>query len=190
MTKKRKKPLKRISLLIILFIIIIVGLKVIPKKFYPLKYEDSIIEYSEMYNVDPNLVAAVIKAESRYNAKAQSNKGAMGLMQIMPETGEWIAQSMGMDNFQLESLWDPDTNIKIGTWYLSELSNQFDGEYDLVIAAYNGGPGNVNKWLNDERYSKDGKTLEEIPFKETKNYVKGVSSNHRMYKYLYNLSVE
>lgn len=187
MTYKSNKRTRKNILIIVIAVIIIVNFKVILKSFFPLEYEKSIIEYSEMYNVDPNLVAAVINTESKFAVDASSSKGAIGLMQIMPDTGKWIAEKLELSNFNEEIIADPEINIRMGTWYLKKLSEDFNGDYILVLAAYNGGPGNVTKWLEDEKYSSDGENLHKIPFKETKSYVQKVKFNHRIYKYLYNL---
>ncbi|MEW8993175.1 lytic transglycosylase domain-containing protein [Clostridium sp.] len=187
MTYKSNRRIRKIILIIVIAIIIIVNFKVILKNFFPLEYEKSIIEYSEMYNVDPNLVAAVINTESKFVVDASSSKGAIGLMQIMPETGKWIAEKLELTNFKEEIIADPEMNIRMGTWYLKKLSDDFNGDYILILAAYNGGPGNVTKWLEDEKYSSDGENLHKIPFKETKDYVRRVRFNHKIYRYLYNL---
>lgn len=187
MTYKSNKRTRKNILIIVIAVIIIANFKVILKSFFPLEYEKSIIEYSEMYNVDPNLVAAVINTESKFVVDASSSKGAIGLMQIMPDTGKWIAEKLELSNFNEEIIADPEINIRMGTWYLKKLSEDFNGDYILVLAAYNGGPGNVTKWLEDEKYSSDGENLHKIPFKETKSYVQKVKFNHRIYKYLYNL---
>ena len=92
---------------------------------------------------------------------------------------------MGLENYEKEDLFDPKLNIEIGTWYLEKLEREFDGDWDNILAAYNGGSGNVNKWLKDEEYSKDGKTLDKIPFKETENYVKKVKADYDSYKKIY-----
>lgn len=187
MTYKSNRRIRKSILIIVIAIIIIVNFKVILKNFFPLEYEKSIIEYSEMYNVDPNLVAAVINTESKFVVDASSSKGAIGLMQIMPDTGKWIGEKLELTNFKEEIIADPEMNIRMGTWYLKKLSNDFNGDYILILAAYNGGPGNVTKWLEDEKYSSDGENLHKIPFKETKSYVQRVRFNHKIYRYLYNL---
>ncbi|WP_150842381.1 MULTISPECIES: transglycosylase SLT domain-containing protein [unclassified Clostridium] len=187
MTYKSNRRTRKSILIIVIAVIIIINFKVILKSFFPLEYEKSIIEYSEMYNVDPNLVAAVINTESKFVVDASSSKGAIGLMQIMPDTGKWIAEKLELSNFNEEIIADPEMNIRMGTWYLKKLSEDFNGDYILVLAAYNGGPGNVTKWLEDEKYSSDGENLHKIPFKETKSYVQKVKFNHRIYRYLYNL---
>lgn len=154
------------------------------KHFYPYKYSDYIIKYSKENNLDPLFVAAVIKTESDFNENALSNKNAYGLMQITEETAQWSSQKMGIVNFNLYMLNDPELNIKIGCWYLDNLNQEFKN-FDLVLAAYNGGRGNVEKWLKDSNHSIDGKNLQYIPFKETDKYVKRVNVNYSIYKFLY-----
>lgn len=174
---------------IIISLIIIVSLALasvygVKKYIFPYKYSDIVNEYSEKYEVDPLLVLAVIKAESNFNQNAVSNKGAKGLMQIMDNTGEWISETIGIEDFSPEKLLDPDLNVEFGCWYLNNLLSEFD-DLSLAIAAYNGGSGNVTKWLGDPEYSIDGESLTYIPFKETKKYVDKVNLNYSIYKYLY-----
>ncbi len=103
-------------------------------------------------------------------------------MQISDITREWAKEELNLGEIDI---FDPETNIKIGCWYLSKLYREF-GRLDLVIAAYNGGSGNVSKWLNDYTYSKDGKSLDVIPFEETSTYVKRITKSYKMYNKLYN----
>lgn len=180
---KFKKIIKILSL-IFLFIILL-NIKSIFKSFYPIKYENHIIKYSEKYSISPYLVAAVIRAESNFNEKAVSHRGAYGLMQIMPDTGLWIAEQMELKNFKAEGLYDTEVNIAMGCWYINNLSSEFNGDMDLVLAAYNGGRGNVQKWLKNREYSEDGRTLNNIPFEETDKYVKKVKTNYNVYLKLY-----
>lgn len=140
---------------------------------YPLKYEDLVQIYSEKFNVDPFLVFAIIKAESDFQPSAVSPKNAKGLMQISEGTGKWGAGKLNLDDYSSQKLFEPETNIYIGCWYLSVLYDEFK-DFNLVIAAYNGGSGNVNRWLNDRSLSADGKTLDRIPFRETDQYIKRV----------------
>lgn len=183
--KKIKALIKFV--LLALVIILVFNHDAVLEVIYPLKYESYIIKYSKEYDVDPNLVAAVIKAESKFKNDALSHRGAYGLMQIMPDTADWIASQIGMGEITYDRLYDPETNIKMGCWYLNNLSYEFNGDLDLMMAAYNGGRGNVQKWLKDDNYSKDGENLHVIPFKETDKYVKKVNKNYNMYKKLYNL---
>lgn len=178
--------LKRIIVIIVLACILFVvfNFKNIQKNMYPIKYKEHIEEYSKKYNLDPYLVVSVIKAESDFREDAKSNREAYGLMQIVPDTAKWAAEKMDIENFNVEQLYDPKFNIAMGCWYLDNLNHEFNNT-DLVIAAYNGGRGNVQKWLKNNKYSKDGKTLHYIPFKETDEYVKKVKVNYNMYKKLY-----
>lgn len=154
--------------------------------FYPIKYKEQISIYSQKYNVDPFLVASIIKVESKYNKDALSHKGAKGLMQISPITGEWGSKEIGILNYKDELLYDPEINIEIGCWYINKLKNQFNNNLELVLAAYNGGSGNVTKWLKDLNYSDDGESLKHIPFKETEVYLIKVLKAYDIYKKLYN----
>jgi len=180
---KMKTIIKILSL--ILLCVILINIKSIFKVFYPIKYQNQIVKYSQKYNVDPHLVAAVIRAESNFDTNAVSSRGAYGLMQIMPDTAVWIAQNMKIQDFNKEKLYDADTNIEMGCWYINNLNVEFGGNIELVIAAYNGGRGNVQKWLINKEYSTDGKTLINIPFKETDKYVKKVKTNYNIYLKLY-----
>lgn len=155
------------------------------KSAYPLKYQEYVYQYSYSNGLDPYLVFAVIKAESSFNPRAISNKNARGLMQLTEKTADWGAKSLNMEQFQVESLYNPDTNIKIGCWYLSRLMREFNNNVDLVIAAYNGGSGNVSQWLKDKALSNTGNSLERIPFKETERFVKRVKNYQSVYKRLY-----
>ena len=168
-----------------MLIVILLNIKSIFKIFYPVKYENQIIKYSQKYNLEPCLVAAVIRTESNFNEKAVSHRDAKGLMQIMPDTALWIAENMQLSNFNMETLYDTEVNIAMGCWYLNNLNTEFNGDINLVLAAYNGGRGNVQKWLKDEEYSIDGKSLNLIPFEETDKYVKKVNTNYNIYLKLY-----
>lgn len=152
---------------------------------YPLYYKGNIGQAANKYKIDPYLVVAIINVESGFDKEAKSSKDARGLMQIAEQTGEWGAKELKIDNYQKENLFEPKLNIEFGTWYLQRLGKAFDGDLNLILAAYNGGSGNVNKWLKDKNYSKDGKSLDKIPFEETENYVNRVNSNYKIYKKLY-----
>lgn len=151
---------------------------------YPLEYEAIIDKHSKEYGVDKYLVASIIKVESGFREGAVSNRGAIGLMQIMPKTGLWAGEKLGIEIVE-EDLYNPDINIRIGTWYIASLIEEFDGNLENALAAYNGGVGNVYKWLNNPEYSKDGTTLYRIPFSETENYVVKVKENYEHYKDIY-----
>lgn len=178
---------KRIFTILVAVILAYFAFMFLMKNYiFPYKYTEYINKYSEEYDLDPYLVLAVIKTESNFDERALSNKGAKGLMQIMDATGEWAAEELNINYFMASMLYDPELNIKMGCWYLDRLSYEFQGDLDLMIAAYNGGSGNVNKWLSQEEYSEDGESLSYIPFPETKKYVDKVKVNYNIYKYLYN----
>lgn len=135
--------------------------------------------------MDPYLVAAIINVESNYDKDAISPKSARGLMQISSTTGYWAAEALKIEDFDLDLLFDPEINIMVGTWYLDVLSKEFDNNLQLILAAYNGGSGNVKKWLTNNEYCEDGAYLKKIPFKETEQYVEKVLKNVKVYKTLY-----
>jgi len=150
---------------------------------YPLLYEELIFHYSAERDLDPFFVMGVIRAESTFRSHVTSPVGASGLMQIMPTTGEWLAERMGI-SFEPYDLFNPAYNIRMGTYYLRHLIGIFDYT-DTALAAYNAGTGNVTNWLGDERYSADGVTLHTIPFPETREYVERVNRYTEIYRELY-----
>jgi soluble lytic murein transglycosylase len=153
--------------------------------FYPLPYRDLTFKYARAYNQDPYLLAAMMKAESNFDNRAVSARGARGLMQIMPETGQSVASALGYSNFSPDQLFEPEININIGAWYLADLDNEFYGNVILMLAAYNGGRGNVREWVSDTEKSGGIKTFDQIPFPETRYYVKKVLLYHKIYTRLY-----
>lgn len=153
------------------------------KRTYPLTYVQEIKNAAAEFGLDAYLVMAVVHTESRGDAAAVSAAGAIGLMQIMPATGEWIAAKLGLPEYTEASLADPGANARLGCWYLAYLLDKY-GDTRTALAAYNAGPGNVDKWLSDEKLSPSG-ALEEIPFDETAEYVKRVASAKEMYMELY-----
>lgn len=175
----------------IIFILVVATLLgVVLAFFYPIGYKDYIVKYSRDQGIDPLLVSAMINVESNYNKDAISSKNAKGLMQISPQTGLWGAEELGIQDYREELLFDPKSNIQIGTWYIKNLMIEFNGDINLVLASYNAGSGNVRKWLNDTSYSMDGKSLNKIPFKETEDYLVKVALNHKIYKALYKKYME
>lgn len=155
------------------------------KYLYPYDYQDTINFYADRYEVDRNLVASVILAESKFRQDATSVHGARGLMQIMPETGSWIATQIEDDSFSVEKLYNVNMNIKYGTWYLYELQTEFEGNEVLALAAYNAGRGNVYEWMEKYHWNINFKDYTKIPFPETREYVKRVLENKKHYNKLY-----
>lgn len=150
----------------------------------PDEYADIISVYSEKYDVPEHVIYAVIKAESGFDYSARSGVGAVGLMQIMPSTFEELTDLHLKEYLEPSSLFDADTNIRYGTYYLSYLYEIYE-DWTLVFAAYNAGMGNVNSWLENKDYSTDGKSLKKIPVRETRKYVSRVEKNIEKYDKLY-----
>ena len=154
---------------------------------YPLQYDYMVQRYSYENDIDPAFVAAVINTESKFRKNAESHRGAIGLMQIMPETGEWIAGQIEMSDYSPDKLENVSTNIKMGTWYLSYLLKEYNGNKVLALAAYNAGRGNVDTWMKKYGWKKDFDEIEKIPFAETRKYVKVVMQSEGQYKKLYDI---
>lgn len=154
-------------------------------------YSREIFLYSAKSRLDPFLVVSVIKNESGFNPEARSKIGAMGLMQIMPETGTWIARTTDFPNFRDRLLFLPELNIKFGCWYLGELEHEFQGNEFLILAAYNAGRGTVKSWMEENKWDYDFKDISKIPFDDTRKYVQKVLADRKEYKRLYkNFKVE
>lgn len=152
--------------------------------FYPFPYRDSILRHSREFNLDPNLVVAVIRVESKFRITAESPRGAKGLMQLMPDTARWAAEQMGIE-YSEGDLFDPDYNITVGCWYLANLLHEFKGNLPAALAAYNGGRGNVRDWLAQGIWQGSLEEIERIPFKETRDFVFRVLHDYRVYSALY-----
>lgn len=180
------KFLRYVFCLLIILLAVVVGSRyVVKEKFFPYKYQEYVDMYSKEYNLDPLFVLSVMKTESKFDDNAHSHKNAVGLMQITVETGEWAANEMGYTTFSKDDLYDEQYNIRMGCWYLRWLGDMFDNDRDLIVAAYNAGPTNVQNWLKDKNYSSNGKNIEYIPFGETKKYVDKVNTYYSVYEYLY-----
>jgi len=149
---------------------------------YPVRHLQLVRYFSEQHGLEPCLVLAVINAESRFRLDAESHAGAKGLMQLMDATAEWVAELAGLEGYA-ERVFEPEANIALGTWYLARLLRQFENE-QTALAAYNAGSGNVARWLANPEHSRDGVELFDIPFIETRNYVRRVVHNRRVYGWL------
>ncbi|SHG82670.1 soluble lytic murein transglycosylase [Thermosyntropha lipolytica DSM 11003] len=186
MRRKKSSPLE-----VIIWISILVFLALVltfPKWitfFYPKPHSEIVFAEAGKNNIDPYLVFAIMRTESKYQTAAESSAGARGLMQIMPDTAFWIAKQKGINNFDITSLYDPEVNIAFGCWYLADLSREYKGNLPLVIAAYNAGRGNVREWLNEGRWNGNLKELDKIPFPETRTYVRNVLKAYEAYKAIY-----
>jgi soluble lytic murein transglycosylase len=155
---------------------------------YPFPYFQEIEKWSISRQLNPLLVTALMRQESRFQAKIKSPVGATGLMQVMPSTAAWIAPQMNADIKKI-NLENANDNIMLGTWYLDYTHRQYSNNSMLAIASYNAGPGNVAKWLQTIPKKDPDEFVEEIPFDETKNYVRQVFGNYWNYLRLYNPEV-
>ena len=149
---------------------------------YPLPYWDIVQKWSAARNLNPLLVMALIRQESRFEPDIRSVVGATGLMQLMPDTATWIADQLSLSDFSLE---DPEDNIRLGTWYFDYTHNRYQQNTLLALASYNAGPGNVSDWLQRFDASDGDRFIETIPFPETYGYVKRVLENYWNYLQLY-----
>ena len=155
---------------------------------YPLRYKDLIVRAADEFELEPWHVAAVVRCESSFDPNATSNVGARGLMQIMPDTGEWLAGKFKeAENFNPDSLYEPETNLKYGCWYLNWLMGRYNRDIVLVTSAYHAGHGTVDKWLADGAVSPDGQTIQPdaIPYSSTQTYVSRVLRAYEKYEELY-----
>ncbi len=178
--KRKNKNLPFLLLLLILTVcVFIYGLKHIGL-FARGAFDDEINAAGVMFGVDPLLVEAVIKRESNMNPDAVSNKGAVGLMQIMPKTAGEISGQIAFPGYSEDSLKDPAVNTVFGTFYLAKLLAYYDNNLILALAAYNAGIGNVDKWI--ARDKEIAKKISRIPFKETKRHVRAIIITYNFYK--------
>jgi len=180
--RRYKLLLKLVAVMVFLAVFIAPSLWRI---IYPWPYRDVTMRHAERQDLDPFLVAAIIRVESSFRSNALSSQGARGLMQIMPTTGQWIAKQKSLQDYSEDSLFHPETNIMFGTWYLRNLKEQFDGNLVVALAAYNGGRGNVRAWLDQKIWSGQASDIADIPFPETRHYVWRVLRIHKVYRELY-----
>ncbi len=158
------------------------------KYVYPIGYSDMVETASMETGIDKYLIYAVIRTESNFNAEAESEVGARGLMQLMEDAFEWVKFRMEDDrSVTYDDMYDPGYNIEYGSFLLKLLYEEY-GDERTALAAYHSGRGSVNGWLEDKNYSSDGKTLDKIPSDTTEHYVKKVMTAYEGYTNLYNRS--
>lgn len=183
------KLLKIIVILLILCAIIYAAFgifevhKIVIKQIYPKKYSEYVEKYSDEYDVDSLLIYAIIKAESNFKPDVISKSNAVGLMQLMDATAKDMANKLGME-YKEEDLKNPEINIKLGVKYFSTLYDKYKN-IPISLTAYNAGSGNVNKWISEDIISSDGSNVENIPFRETNNYVRKILRDYEIYKEIY-----
>lgn len=159
----------------------------VPQGFtYPTDYEEYVLKYSEEFEVDPVLIFSVIKVESNFQPRATSNVGARGLMQLMSDAYDWVKFRLDDDSESFEDMYDPEINIKYGSYYLSFLMERYDGSIDLTAAAYHCGMGLVDSWLEDGTISAENFDVNDIPEEndQTSHYVNKINDAYSAYKEL------
>jgi len=182
---------RRIIRVIIAIVLIVLSVfcawrlnRYLERRTYKLTYQTLIRRYSKEFELDPYLVASIIHVESGNRSSVVSGAGAIGLMQIMPDTGAWIAGKLQVSDYTEKHLKDPETNIRFGCWYLRFLLDRFEIT-DTAVAAYNAGHNLVRKWLDDAQYSDNGDELTDIPYPDTEYYVEKVQRAYEKYRKLY-----
>ena len=176
--------------ILIICIFLLCVLKVpnkIMKILYPIEYENLVTLYSQEYQVDEYLVYAIIKAESNFEINAVSNKGAKGLMQLMENTAKDVIKKVNIDISSedlSEKLLEPDININLGTKYISILLQKY-GNIPVALTAYNAGIGTVDNWIEKGIIKENGEDIENVPYKETNQYVRKILGSYKIYRELY-----
>ncbi|MCB4790494.1 MAG: lytic transglycosylase domain-containing protein [Elusimicrobia bacterium] len=151
----------------------------------PVFYNDVIEIFSKQYSVDPLFITSIIKEESNFSIKAHSRSGAIGLMQIMPPTAKELADELGINNLNPENIEDPFINIRLGTYYVSKLLKEFNGNMILTLAAYNAGINKVRNWQKQNPLVE--MEVNDIPYKETSSYIKSVMRTYKWLKWVQEL---
>lgn len=144
---------------------------------FPIKFQEEVEIASQNFDVDKAVLYAMINIESRFDKNAISSKGAIGLMQLMPSTAEYVAELLKIEEYDLK---EPQDNIDFGTFYLNRLCERFKN-LETALVAYNAGPTKLSEWLNNKEYSEDGVTLKKIPFAESERYLQKFKSSFNYY---------
>jgi soluble lytic murein transglycosylase len=179
------QPIRYRSLLFLLFLLVLFWHKPILKIYFVLDYPDKIASYSRANGMSSAMISAIVFTESRFDPLARSHKGALGLMQIMPTTGEGVARQLGWKSFSKRDLLDPVKNLEVGIWYLAYLKRNFKNNEYLALASYNAGSRYVSQWLQEGTWDGNKVRIEQIPFPETKKYLIRILLLRKIYRYLY-----
>ncbi len=180
------KSKKNILILILLFLVFFsLNTKWLWEKMYPIQYDEEINKFTNQFDLDPYLVLSIIQVETKFNKDKISKKGATGLMQIMPDTADWIIERGNFPSYFVYQLNKPEINIELGSWYLANVYNNFNRNLIITIAAYNAGPGNVKKWIDNHLWDGSYEHIEQIPYGETRHYIERVLFFYDRYKWIY-----
>jgi soluble lytic murein transglycosylase len=152
---------------------------------FPLPFRESLERHSRQHSLDPYVVAGLIRQESEFNPRAVSVANAHGLTQVMPSTGRWLSRTNGISRFHSSMLFQPEINLKLGTYYLGQLLNSLQGKWEQALASYNGGKSRVLRWMEWGNYREPAEFIETIPLRETRDYVQIVMRNAEVYRKLY-----
>lgn len=198
-TKLRVVVLNRRSIVAVLLLVCLVWLitsNTFWRWMYPIGFQPTIQQAAHESDVDPLLVASVIRVESKFKSDNVSHAGAIGLMQLMPDTAQWIATKMAESGTPVPSVGNaaelagPTLNIRLGSWYIHYLKQKFNGNQVAAIAAYNAGPKRVQEWLSDGIWNGELQTIDRIPVGETRHFVDRVYYNYDLYKRIYGNDAE
>ncbi len=177
------------SLLLIIVLLLLVAMFRLPfvwQWLYPIYYPDIIQSNATKFQHDPNLLLAIIQTESKFSGDETSKKGAIGLMQIMSDTAEWILEKGGYPSNYREELHNPTINVELGSWYLRYLMELYNEDLIVVLAAYNAGPGNVTRWLMSKQWDGSLESLSQVPYGETRHFIQRVLYTYDGYNKVYN----
>ncbi len=190
--KRKKKHPFRLALIVVLALLLLgtalyflLGPK-IDRALYPREYQTYVERYAKQYDVPANLIYAVIRTESDFDSEAVSSVGAVGLMQMMPSTFRWLSDDMLGEHLEDGMLYDPETNIRYGVYYLRRLYDRY-GDWPTACAAYNAGNGRVDGWLEDSSLTnlQGHLIIDRIPIGETRAYVRKIQKAYQAYQRLY-----
>ncbi len=156
---------------------------------YPIKYEEYVTYYADKYSIDPLMLYAFIRTESNFDPKADSDAGARGLMQITEVTFDWIKSKIApTEDLTFESLYDPETNIRFGSYFVSYCLLRYQDDLATAAAAYHSGWGTVDELLAQSEYSADGETLDHYPYPQMRQYVRKITDSYQRYQEIYSAS--
>ncbi len=165
--------------------LLISRLPIVWQWLYPVYYPEIIKENAMQFKHNPNLILAIIQTESKFSYSKTSKKGAIGFMQIMGETADWILEKGKFPSQYHNNLYAPAVNVQLGSWYLRYLLELYNGNLIIALAAYNAGPGNVNRWLASNEWDGTLTRVKQIPFGETRHYVQRVLYTFDRYEQIY-----
>ena len=192
---KRRSCLAAVVLLVLVLAIGVLGIRwggeALGRALHPKEYSEYVEYYADKYQIDPLLLYSFICTESGFDPEAQSSVDARGLMQITDETFQWIKSKIApTEALTFEDLYDPEVNVRFGSYYLAVILERYDQDISTAAAAYHSGWGTVDQLLEQEKYTEDGRTLIVFPYEQMDLYVKKIHRNYDIYQRLYGASAE